>query len=300
MIGLTLALLSGISFAVSNVYIRTGVHRSGEAFSIVPIFAFMGTLFFGLPLFISGEIKHLASLSWLGAGALVGAGVLHFILGRLLAYTGIRLIGANRTVPIFSCSILIAALLGIFLMGEPLTFSIVLAVLLIVGGIILIGSTGSSETGKSGMPGDYLVKGVLVALAAALCWGVSPVLVKIGLREVGSPLVATFVSYTAAFIVIGISLFYPRNNEKLRRLNRPSLIPIIYAGIAVAAAQIFRYTALNYSPISAVEPIMMSTNSLFVFPFSFLINRQIEVFNLRIIMGAIVIVVGVCLIFWVA
>ena len=300
MIGLILALLSGFSFSLSNIFIRKGVHRSGEAFSLIPIFAFLGTVFFGIPLLISGEVEQLASLSWLGVGVLAGAGILHFILGRISAYTGIRLIGANRTVPIVTCSILIAALLGIFLLGEPLTISLVLAVLLVVGGIILISTRGNSKTEQSGMPRGFLVKGILAALGGAICWGISPTLVKVGLREVDSPLLATFVSYAASSVVIGFSLFSPRNSEKLRRLTRPAIIPIIIAAVAVSVAQILRYWALNYSHVSLVEPLIGSMNSLFVFPLSFLINRQIEAFNLMIIMGAIAIVVGVSLIFWVA
>jgi len=299
-IGLILALLSGFSFSLSNIFIRKGVHRSGEAFSLIPIFAFLGTVFFGIPLLISGEVEQLASLSWLGVGVLAGAGILHFILGRISAYTGIRLIGANRTVPIVTCSILIAALLGIFLLGEPLTVSLVLAVLLVVGGIILISTRGNSKTEQSGMPRGFLVKGILAALGGAICWGISPTLVKVGLKEVDSPLVATFVSYAASSVVIGFSLFSPRNSEKLRRLTRPAIIPIIIAAVAVSVAQILRYWALNYSHVSLVEPLIGSMNSLFIFPLSFLINRQIEAFNLMIIMGAIAIVVGVSLIFWVA
>jgi len=299
-IGLILALFSGFSFSLSNIFVRKGMHWSGEAFSIIPIFAFLGTVFFGVPLLISGEAEQLASLSWLGVSALAGAGILHFILGRISAYTGIRLIGANRTVPILTCSILIAALLGIFLLGEPLTISLVLAVLLVVGGIILISTRGNSKTEQSGMPRGFLVKGILAALGGAICWGISPTLVKVGLKEVGSPLLATFVSYAASSVVIGVSLFFPRNSEKLRRLTRPAIIPIIIGAVAVSVAQILRYWALNYSHVSLVEPLIGSMNSLFIFPLSFLINRQIEAFNLRIIMGAIAVVVGVSLIFWVA
>jgi len=299
-IGLILALLCGFSFSISNIFIRKGVHRSGEAFSLIPIFAFMGTVFFSIPLLISGEIKQLASLSWLGMSALAGAGILHFILGRISGYTGIRLIGANRAVPIFSSYILVAPLLGIFLLGESLTSSLVLAILLMLGGIIFISTTGKSETGGLGMPKGAFARGIMAALGAALCWGVSPILIKIGLKEVDSPLLATFVSYAASSIVIGVSLFHPGNSEKLRRLTRPAIIPIIIGAIAVAVAQILRYTALGYSPVSLVEPLAGSTNNLFVFPLSFLINREIETFNLRIIMGAILIVVGICLIFWVA
>jgi drug/metabolite transporter (DMT)-like permease len=299
-IGLILALLSGTSFSVSNVYIRRGVHRSGETFSLIPIFAFIGTAFFILPVFIWGDVGQLASLSWLGLSALAGAGVVHFVLGRITGYSAIRLIGANRAVPIFSGSILIAALWGIFLLGELLTLSRAVAILLIIGGIILISTTGDKEAGKLGMPRGSLVSGVLLALGAALCWGTTPLLVKIGLREINSPLLATFISYVAASIVIGFTLFYPANRGKLRRLDRASLIPIIIAAIAVSVAQILRYNALLHSPVSLVEPLVGSTNNLLVFPLSFLVNRQIEAFNPKIIVGAIAIVVGVFLIFWVA
>jgi drug/metabolite transporter (DMT)-like permease len=256
-------------------------------------------VFFILPVFIWGDVGQLASLSWVGLGALAGAGVIHFILGRIAGYTGIRLIGANRAVPIFSSSLLIAALWGIFLLGEPLTLSLGMAILLIIGGIVLISTTGK-ETSKSVMPRGSLLKGVLLSLSAALFWGTSPVLVKIGLREINSPLVASFISYVTASIVIGFTLFYPANTEKLRRLNRSSLIPIIIAATAGAVAQLLRYQALVFSPVSQFEPIMAGANNLLVFPLSFLMNRQIEVFSLRIIVGAIAIVAGVFLIFGVA
>lgn len=297
MIGPLLALFSGFSFALNNIFVRKGVYRSGESFSPVAISLFLGTVLFGLWLLISGEAVRLASLSWLGVGSLSAAGIIHFLVGRLFGFTGVRLIGANRAVPIQTCFIIVAALLGVLFLGEPMSVSLVLALLLVAGGIMLISTTGKSETEKLNMPEGALVKGILVTLAAALCWGVSPILVKIGLREVGSPVLATFISGAAATLVIGVALFYPRNSEKLSRLDRASFLPFIVAAIAISLAQISRYVALDYSLVSVVVPLT-GTNSLFIYPLSFLINRQIEAFNLRIIMGGIVITAGVFLIFW--
>ena len=300
MIGLVLALLSGFSFAASAIFIRRGVYRSGESFSPVPISVFLGVVFFGLLLLIPGQAEQFTSLSWLGAGSLAGAGVIHFVLGRMAAYTSIRLIGATRAAPIVTCSILFAALLGIFFLGEPVTISLVLALLLIVGGIILIGTTGNSGTGKMDVSKGSLAKGLFFALGAALCWGSSPALIKIGLREVNSPLLATFISYTTASMVVGSLLFNPRNNEKLRRLDRTSLIHLIIGGITVSIAQALRYAALVYSPVSVVAPIHTGTSGIFIFPLSFLLNREIETFNPRIIMAAIAVMAGVFLLFWAA
>ena len=82
-------------------------------------------------------------------------------------------------------------------------------------------------------------------------------------------------------------------------MSRSSLIPIIIAAVATTIAQALRYIALDYTPISMVTPII-GTSTLFVFPLSFIINRQIEAFNLRIIMGGIATVAGVFLMFWIS
>lgn len=298
MIGLVLALLAGFCLAASFVFLRRGVHRSGEISSTIPIFSFVGLVIFGLPVFISGELARLTSLTWLGVGSLAGAGVVHFILGRISGFTSVRLIGANRAVPIYTCNLLIAVMLGILFLGEALTISLFVAVVLIFGGIVLIGTRGGSEKQNKDTPEDSLAMGVLTALGAALCWGISPFLVKIGLREVGSPLLAAFISYAAASVIIGIWLLPPKNSEKLRHVDRSSLAPIIIAAVTMALAHLLRYTALHYSALTMVQPLF-TTQALFVFPLSFLINRQIEVFSLRIILGAISVVTGVFLIFWI-
>ena len=297
MLGLVIAMFAGSFHCLSSIFVRKGMYRSGESFSPLPISNFAGVLFFGLAILIFGQVKQLTTLSWLGFGSLAAAGVLHFIIGRALGYTGIRLIGANRANPITSSNILVSALLGIVFLGEPVTVYLVLAILLIFGGIILISKTGNSDAGKQDISKGTLTKGLLATLGGALCWGISPALVKIGLQEVNSPLVATFISYAAAFVVVGILLFYPNNYEKLRRLKRNALIPFSMSAVAVSTAHLLRYTAISYSPISLVQALAMSVNGLLIFPLSFLINRKIEVFNTRIIMGAITVIAGALLIF---
>ena len=295
MIGLVLALFSGSFNCLSSILVRRGMYFSGESFSPLPISNFAGTIFFGLGVLILGQTNQLVSLSWLGFGSLAAAGVLHFIVGRLLGYTGIRLLGANRANPITTSNILVSALLGIVFLGESVTIYLVLAILLIFGGIILISKRVDSD--KQDISKGDLTKGLLATLGGALCWGSSPALVKIGLQEVSSPIVATFISYAAAFIVASLLLSHRGNREKLRRLKRDALIPLGMSSVSVSAAHLLRYTAISFSPISLVQALAMSVNGLLVFPLSFLMNRRIEVFNLRIIGGAVIVITGVLLIF---
>jgi drug/metabolite transporter (DMT)-like permease len=300
MIGLVLAIFSGAAFSVSNAFVRKGVSRAGESFSILPISAFAGTVFFAIPVLATGQIMQLFSMSWVGLTALIGAGLLHFVLGRLAAYVGIRLIGSNRSVPIFSSSVLIASLWGIFLLREPVTIQLILAIILVLTGTVLIGTTGNSARGQSSISPASLAKGLVFTISAAIFWGSSPMLVKIGLREIDSPLLGTFISYLAASIVIALTLVAPANNKKLRQLDSYSFIPIMIAAIAVAAAQILRYWSLSSSPVTHFEPVMHGAHILFIFPLSFLVNRQTESFSVKIIIGAVSIIAGVFLIFWVA
>ena len=297
MLGLTLAIFAGLSHCLSSIFVRKGMYRSGESFSPIPISNFAGAVFFGSAILILGQTEQLLSFSWQGFGYLAAAGVLHFIAGRQLAYIGIRLLGANRSNPVVTSNILVAALLGILFLGEPFTMYLTLALALILGGIILIGRTGNTHREKQDINRDSIVRGLLATLGAALCWGVSPVLVKMGLQEVNSPVVATFISYTASSVIAAFLLLNQTNRQKLLRLDRNSLFPIVIAAAFNSAAHLLRYVALVFSPVSLVSPVLNSASGLLIFPLSYFINRSIEDFDLKIITGAIAVIAGVLLIF---
>jgi drug/metabolite transporter (DMT)-like permease len=72
--------------------------------------------------------------------------------------------------------------------------------------------------------------------------------------------------------------------------------PILLGGIGTSAAQLCRNWALKYSPVSMVAPLF-STATLFTVLLSFIINRRIEFFTWKIIIGAILVVSGVFFVF---
>ena len=134
-------------------------------------------------------------------------------------------------------------------------------------------------------------KGILSGLGAGLCWGASGVLIKPAVMEIGSPFVGTFVSFAFAFLIMASLLFGKERRKQLLQINRASLIPIAIAGVSSAIAQLLRFTALSYSPVSLVQPIT-SVRILFVLLFSFLLNRNIEVFTRKVITGMVLAVAG--------
>ena len=295
MIGLVIAMIGGSFNALSTLCVRKGMHYSGESFSPLPISNTVGFLIFGAAVLIMGQTSYLDSLSLVGLSSLAAAGILHFIIGRLLGYIGIRLLGANRANPITASNIVVSALLGIAFLGESVTVYLVLAILLIFGGIVLISRRGNA--GKQDISRGDLTRGLIATLTGAFCWGASPALVKIGLQEVESPLVATFISYTASFLIAMILLLHPGNRTKMRQLKRETVIPLSMSALAVSTAHLLRYIAIFYSPISLVQALVASVNGLLIFPLSYFINRKIEAFNVRIILGAVTVITGVLIIF---
>lgn len=240
---------------------------------------------------ITADWDKLWSLSWRGLILLGTAGITHFILGRLLSYSCFRLIGANRGGAILRTQIFYPVILGIVLLKEPLTSFLVFGVLCIAIGVTLV----SLEKGGE-VPGIQVKKGILAGLGGALFWGSSGVLIKPVIEEIGSPYAAAFISYVVASLVIAGFLFSQGRREQLSQLDRQSLIPFIIGGVLTAAAQLFRYIALSYSPVSLVDPLI-STSSLFIFIFSFLINRNIEVFTWKVFAGVAVTIAGTFLFF---
>ncbi len=297
-IGLIFALFAAVSFAGNVVLVRKAATRTGESFTAMAISVFIGIPFFAVALFISEEWHKLWFVSGQAFILLGAAGIIHFIVGRQLSYNAYRLIGANKASPFIMTNPFYAVIFGVLFLNESLTVFLVLAVLCIFTGAALITIERKSVSEKR--QGGFFnaeVKGILSALGGGLCWGITPVLIKPAIGEIGSPIVGAFVAHVTASIVMAFFFFRRQHREQMVQLPPlAALIPLVIGGIFAATGQLFSYTALSYSPASMVTPLL-SIHVLFIFLFSFLLNRQIEVFTPRVISGMVVTLAGTFLLF---
>lgn len=295
--GLIFAILSAICFAGSTVFIRRGVSKIGESFTAVVVSLSIGLPFFAASAFFSGEWDELWSFSWLGIVALGAAGIIHFVAGRLFFYNSYRLIGANKASAISRTTPFYTLAFGLLFLNESITTSLILGVLCIFTGAILVSTerkSVSKETGKGFSKTE--VKGILTALGGAACWGISPVIIRAVVKGASSPSAAALVSYVAASIVVACLFSRRQHREQVVQLHSfKPLIPLIIAGIFVSVAQLLNYAALIYTPANTVVPLL-GTSVLFVFLFSFFLNRNIEVFTLKVTLGLVATVIGTYLI----
>lgn len=295
--GLILALISAVSFAIGIVMVRKAAGMAGEAFTVTAM-----SIFAGIPLFIvaisaGNGWNSLGNISVKAAVMLAAAGIIHFVLGRLSGYEAFRLIGANRATPITQISPIITLFLSWIFLHEQPTYFIAFGAFLMVSGVVLISQERRSLSGQKKMPGREEIKGVLLSLSAALCWGITPVLIKPSVEEIGSAAVGNIVSYLAAGLGICLLLFKARRRSDFSRLSlKKNILPMFLAGLFTAAGQLFYFMALQRSPANIVTPLV-SIEVLFIYIISYFANRHGEVFTVKVALGMIAMVVGTFLLF---
>lgn len=289
-LGLVLAVLSAASFAVSNIFVRKGTVHSGEAFTSVILSVFVGMFLFTVLVGATSEWKALIGAPWVALVMLAIAGIMHFFAGRLLGYSAIRLLGANKASVFIKSQIFYPVIFGVMFLDESLSIPLIVGVVFIVIGATFVGSEKKSRGSTADSPA-LRAKGIMAALGGALFWGSSGVLIKPAVAQIGSPYAGALVSYTAATLVVAVLLLNAGQREKLITLAQRSAVLLATGGVFAALAQLLRFVALDLSPVSLVGPLQ-STSTVFIVIFSFMMNRSQEVFTWKVVAGIAVTMLG--------
>jgi drug/metabolite transporter (DMT)-like permease len=297
MSGPLLSILSGAFFGLSAIFTRRGVLKASDSSPAVIISVFLPTPLFGLILLGTGQASEIGFFSTQSLLALAAAGVLNFIVGRGLYYTGIWIVGANMANILINSSPLYSVLAGILIFHEPLTLKVVSGSTLVIAGVLLLVWGPSDLPMAQGPSRSRFLKGVFSAVAGGLAYGLTPIFVKWGLAGGGNPVAGAFISYVAALaIMLGMLSASTTQRRALSRMGKEALMWFCAGSSLVGTAQLLRYLALSLSPMSIVAPLM-AVSPLFTLFFSFIINRNLETFNARVILGAVCVVAGTVILF---
>ncbi|MFC1929965.1 DMT family transporter [Chloroflexota bacterium] len=288
-IGLIFAILAAICLAGVQVSIRRGTYQLGESVTATAITVAIATIYFSLSLPATGGIDRLLSLSPRGFILLGAVGVINYVGGRFFLYSCIRHLGANKSSAMIRLSILFAVAFSIVFLQERVTALMLIGALGIMFGATLV-SFGGTIQGLS-LP----FRGVLFGLGSALCGAISSIMLRLVMPEIVSPFAANFVSFCAAFLCFIIILALRRQFHQLLRIPRSTLGILFVASISSFAGHSLRYAAYGHSPVSVVQPLL-GTMPIFVLLFSFIMNRKIDVFTWRVVVGIVVIIIGAYLI----
>ncbi len=290
------AIIGAFVYAATGIATRRAVIKVLDATVGVLISVPMGLPFFMLILIATGQAGSVVSFSWQSYAWLSAAGILQFVVGRSLMYKCVKLVGANRAQVIARVSPIVAVILGVSVLNEPLTWELAVGALLIVCGVIVIGLNPQMFRDSHSLLSDIPGKAYLFGIGTGLAFGISPIMVKFGLGGSVSPVAGVFISYTAATIILGISLLNHNRRVALIGMKSGTAGLFCLTGLFSSTAELMRYIALSMAPASVVTPIF-SISPVLLLVLSSIFNRKLEVFNPAVIFGTIAVVVGTILLF---
>jgi bacterial/archaeal transporter family protein len=132
------------------------------------------------------------------------------------------------------------------------------------------------------------------ALLSALFAAVTSILAKVGVKGISGNVATAIRTVVILFIAWGIVLFSGQWKE-IKEISKNNLIFLVLSGIATGLSWIFYFKALETGDVSRVAPIDKLSVAIAI-GFSVLILKE-EV-DLKVIIGALLVVVGTVVIIW--
>jgi drug/metabolite transporter (DMT)-like permease len=177
-------------------------------------------------------------------------GVVGAYMGRTLFVKSVDQMGASRAQSLNNSSPLITVLLAAVALGERLSFAVLLGVMLIISGVFFV-THGDAAPGEN-RPSRRIT---LAAALATICYGIVPVLKKIGTDHGGPPVLGALVMHATGLVLLMTLGNLLKIERKWQRIPGKSLASFVSAGFLYAIGSIFTLKALVHAPASVVAPI---------------------------------------------
>ena len=239
-------------------------------------------------MFASGGHMSLGSLSLRWWIYLMVSVVTAFAIGDTAFLEATRWIGLGRAMTVSMTYPLMAAGLGLWWLGEPITAMIFAGAVVTLGGLALIVTEKAPVApGQAGQR----ERGLALALLAAGAWAISATLVRPPLREI-DPITAQAVRVPVAALVLWTAPWARGAGRRLREhLREAGPLLLLISALTVVSAVTF-VAALKYAGL-AVATVVSSTSPLFALSIGFVAFG--ERVTWRATAGALLCVAGIAL-----
>lgn len=196
----------------------------------------------------SGQIGSIKPMTW----AFLGLSGLATGASWLCYFKALQLGDVNKVVPIDKSSTVLTMLFAFLLLGEPLSWVSVVAMVLILAGTLMMieRKPAAPSAGAPSKGGSWLVFAVLSAVFASL----TAILGKVGIEGVESNLgtaIRTIVVLVMSWVMVAVT----GKAGTVRAVPRRELAFICLSGLATGASWLCYYKALQEGLASVVVPI---------------------------------------------
>jgi drug/metabolite transporter (DMT)-like permease len=310
-LGVFFTLLSAASFGLTSATIRRGM-VSASALQGLYVTVFAGLPMFVVAALLFGELfryREIGQFDYLLFGA---AGVMNLLVGRYANYRAIASLGANRSGPVVGVSTLVSITFAVVFLDEVVTplMAFGIALMMVGPGMVTSKSSGrQSDTTATEAPGHVpdestavavatdprLVEGIAWGLAAAVAWGLGPVLMRAAVDANGLGVLGGLVTYLVAAAGLSLALLLPGQRSSLASIDWSKGKWFLFTSVNSFSANLFRLLALTVAPVTIVTPLMR-TQAIFALLLNYAINRRLESFEARVVGGILVSMTGAVLI----
>ena len=210
-------------------------------------------------------------------------------LGDTAFFESTRLLGLARAMTVSTSYPLMAALLALWLLGEPFTLRHAIGAVFTLGGLAVI---VGERAAHGGAVRDARGRGLMLALLAAAAWAVSALLIKPALILV-DPVASQAVRLPFAALLLWLTPWARGTGRGLRRHGPAAWRMIAGLGVLTAISSVTFVAGLKYAGVG-VGSVLSSTSPLFALPVGLLAFR--EPITPRATIGALLSVAGIAVV----
>ena len=284
------AIACAFLWALSSALIKSQVHKmpvvSLGAWRTVPALL----LYWGLLLFSrrAGELFELPLRTW---AFLAGSTLVGLVVGDLLYFQSMKRIGLSRAMPLSTTYPFFTMILALLFLDEQLGWAVVVGALLIAAGAYLLAFPRQARLKGSDEIQDVNLPGVALALAAALCWATSTVMLRVGLEGMDIT-IANVVRLSVLMIALLPMALRQSKGGQFKKYGLPALSIVFLAGIVGTGLGTFAFLTAVQRAGAARTSILTSATPLFGVPFSLILKERV---SRRTLLGTALTVAGVWL-----
>ena len=229
---------------------------------------------------------------WLGLSGLIG-----FVLGDAALFQAFIVIGTRLTMLIFTVNPIIAALLGWLFLGETLSPTQVLGMVITLGGIAWVMLERNNSVQRELTPKAYTT-GILLAALAGAGQAIGAVTAKLGLYGDFPVLSGQIIRISVAMVGIWVLTFLSgKARITLQALkDQPKAVKyiLIASFLGPFLGVFFSLVAIQHTHVG-IASTLMSLQPIFLIPIGYYFFK--EEISWRSIVGTIVALAGVAVIF---
>ncbi len=258
-LGALCAIGSAMTWAVTSLLVRDLIPRFGS----VAVNALRSTLSGALLLaWVAATGGMPAVLATPGRPLLLLAVSIVFAIGigDTVFFESTRSLGLGRSMTIAMCYPVLAAVLAVVFLAEPVTAPILAGTVITLAGLAIV--TGARVAPVTGEARPAV--GVAAALAAALAWAVSVVVVKAPLREMDA-VTAQAIRLPLAAALLWLMPWSRGALAAVRTSDRGSLLRLVLLSALTSVSAVMFIAGLKYAGV-VVATVLSSTAPLFAIP----------------------------------